>query len=132
MKKYGKERLREVSYTLRNPTHMVLLITAFTSKESTIKVAEKLQQNLVFHMKPNNYFHTSLSFNNPVLHLQPIELKYRSKDLFYHQFSPVYLAYMLHRKKVKQVYTDKNRKPKYPKLLQQMITTDWTIQKNLK
>ena len=38
-----------------------------------------------------------------------------------HQFLPIHPGYMSPRKIVQQIYTDKNRKAKYPQLLEQTI-----------
>ena len=83
-------------------------------------------------MKPNNYFHISLSFNNSV----PTHQMKTSMQRCDHQFSPVKPVYMSPRKSVQQVYSHTHTHTqtgtqKRPQLCQQMIFTTSTLQNNL-
>ena len=83
-------------------------------------------------MKPNNYFHISLSFNNTIFQPPRIKLKRRCKRMITNFHLHIAGVYVSPRKCVQQIYTYTHRESqKCPQLWQQIILTASTLQNNV-
>ena len=83
-------------------------------------------------MKPNNYFHISLSFNNTIFQPPHIKLKRRCKRMITNFHLHIAGVYVSPRKSVQQIYTyTHTESKKCPQLWQQSILTASTLQNNV-